>query len=147
MLELGAGEAYDYATTKPKDLGRFDAVFDTFGVGMEPYRRLLTEGGRMVSITVDLEHIVWSVLYVVATRMFGSRRVRFFRGAPTREVFDEIAARVDSGELRPVVDSIHRLSEAHRAHAAMEKPGTRGKHVIVLTDAAAGEGDAAVGTG
>lgn len=132
VRELGADEVIDYRTD-PADLGRYDVVLDTRGSTPAAYRRLLAPGGRMVGIAF---RSAADVGYVLASAVFGSRRVRFFSGNPTSELFADLTALVESGALRPVVDTVHPLSAVAEAHRALEAGGVRGKHVIkVITPA------------
>ncbi|MFC0862046.1 NAD(P)-dependent alcohol dehydrogenase [Sphaerimonospora cavernae] len=133
VRELGADEAFDYATTGAADLGPFDVVLDTVGTELSAYRRLLAPGGRMVSIAFDIDHAVPSISYILATTAFGSRRVRFFSGRPTHRLFADLTEYVERGALRPVVDAVHPLADIATAHRALEAGGVRGKRVIRIT--------------
>ncbi|ROP42429.1 NAD(P)-dependent alcohol dehydrogenase [Saccharothrix texasensis] len=126
VRELGADEAVDYRTD-PADLGRFDVVLDTYGSSPRTYRRLLGPGGRMVAIAF---RSAGDVGYLLASAVFGARRVRFFSGNPKSELFADLTALVESGAVRPVVDTVHPLAETAAAHRALEAGGVRGKHVI-----------------
>ncbi|MFJ2175739.1 NAD(P)-dependent alcohol dehydrogenase [Streptomyces sp. NPDC087851] len=130
VRELGAHDAFDYATTGPAGLGSFDVVLDTVGTGTGAYRRLLAPGGRMVSISFDADHPLASLSYILATTVFGSRRVRFFSGNPRHELFAELTRQVESGAVRPVVDTVFPLADIAGAHRALEAGGVRGKHVV-----------------
>ncbi|MFJ2216953.1 NAD(P)-dependent alcohol dehydrogenase [Streptomyces sp. NPDC101062] len=130
VRELGAHDAFDYATTGPAVLGSFDVVLDTVGTGTGAYRRLLAPGGRMVSISFDADHPLASLSYILATTVFGSRRVRFFSGNPRHELFAELTRQVESGAVRPVVDTVFPLADIAGAHRALEAGGVRGKHVV-----------------
>ncbi|MBB5627414.1 NADPH:quinone reductase-like Zn-dependent oxidoreductase [Sphaerisporangium krabiense] len=130
VRDLGADEVYDYATTGPSDLGRFDVVLDTAGTRLREFRRLLAPGGRMVTIAFDPDRIATSIAYIVASAVHGSRRVRFFSGDPRHALLADLTRLVESGALRPVVDTIRPLSEIAAAHRALESGGTRGKHII-----------------
>ncbi len=130
VRDLGAEEAFDYATTGPAGLGAFDVVLDTVGTGLDPYRRLLTSRGRMVSISFDPGHVLASAAYLLATTVFGPRRVRFFSGNPTHKLLSELTGYVESGALRPVVDTVFPLADIAGAHRALEVGGVRGKHVV-----------------
>ncbi|WP_436764422.1 NAD(P)-dependent alcohol dehydrogenase [Streptosporangium sp. V21-05] len=131
VRDLGAHEAFDYATTGPDDLGPFDVVLDTaIGTELGAFRRLLAPGGRMVSITFDSRHTLSSLSYILASTVFGPRRVRFFSGNPTHRLLADLTRLVESGDLRPVVDTIHPLAAIAEAHRALEAGGVRGKHVI-----------------
>lgn len=130
VRDLGAEEAFDYATTRPADLGPFDVVLDTVGTDLGSYRRLLTPTGRMVTIAFDIDNAVTSLSSIIASALFGSRRIRLFSGNPTHQLFADLTGYVESGALRPVVDTVHPLADIAKAHRAMESGGVRGKHVV-----------------
>ncbi|MFC6083183.1 NAD(P)-dependent alcohol dehydrogenase [Sphaerisporangium aureirubrum] len=130
VRDLGADEALDYATTGPADLAPFDVVFDSVGTEIGAYRRLLAPGGRMVSISFDTGRMVASLSYILASAVFGSRRVRFFSGNPTHRLFADLARYVETGALRPVVDTVYPLADIAKAHRALESGGVRGKYVV-----------------
>ncbi|MFC8226706.1 NAD(P)-dependent alcohol dehydrogenase [Streptomyces sp. NPDC057287] len=130
VRELGADEAHSYATTGPSDLGRFDVVLDTVGTEHRAFRKLLAPGGRMVSISFDIDHIAASLGYLLASTVHGRGRVRFFSGNPQHDLLAELARYVESGAIRPVVDTVHPLADIAAAHRALEAGGVRGKHVI-----------------
>ncbi|GAA3370816.1 NAD(P)-dependent alcohol dehydrogenase [Streptomyces antimycoticus] len=130
VRELGADEAHDYRTTGPADLGPFDAVLDTVGTELRAYRGLLSPGGRMVGIAFDADRPLSSVGSVLLSTVHGSRRVRSFTGNPLHQLFADLAAYVEKGAIRPVIDTVHPLSGVGEAHRAMEAGGVRGKHVI-----------------
>lgn len=128
--DLGADEALSYATTGPADLGRFDVVLDTAGTQHREFRRLLGPRGRMVAIAFDMKSPAPSLAYILASSVHGPRRVRFFSGNPRHGLFADLTRYVDSGALRPVVDTVHPLADIATAHRALERGGVRGKHVI-----------------
>ncbi|MFB8348106.1 NAD(P)-dependent alcohol dehydrogenase [Streptomyces niveus] len=129
---LGADEVLDHRTTRPCELGSFDVVLDTVGTQHRVFRRLLAPGGRMVAIAFDAEHIGTSVSYILASAVHGSRRVRFFSGNPRHDLFAELARMAETGDIRPVVDTVRPLAELGAAHAALEAGGVRGKHIIQI---------------
>lgn len=130
VRELGADEAHDYRTTGPAALGPFDAVLDTVGTELGAYRRLLAPGGRMVGIAFDTDRPLSSLGSILLSTVHGARRVRIFTGNPLHQLFADLAAYVENGAIRPVVDTVHPLSDIAQAHRAMEAGGVRGKHVI-----------------
>ncbi|MFE6185000.1 NAD(P)-dependent alcohol dehydrogenase [Streptomyces sp. NPDC056465] len=130
VRELGADEAHSYTTTGPSDLGRFDVVLDTVGTEHRAFRKLLAPGGRMVSISFDIDHIAASLGYLLASTVHGRGRVRFFSGNPQHDLLAELARYVESGAIRPVVDTVRPLADIAAAHRALEAGGVRGKHVI-----------------
>lgn len=130
VRELGAHDAFDYRAIRPAELGRFDVVLDTVGSGMEAYRRLLAPGGRMVAIAFDLDRAVRSLAHILVSGVYGPRRVRFFSGNPGHELFAELTRLVESGAVRPVLDTAYPLAGIAEAHRALESGGVRGKVVV-----------------
>ncbi|WP_405693097.1 NAD(P)-dependent alcohol dehydrogenase [Streptomyces sp. NBC_01185] len=130
VRELGADEAHSYTTTGPSDLDRFDVILDTVGTEHRAFRKLLAPGGRMVSIAFDIDHITASLGYLLASTVHGRGRVRFFSGNPQHDLLAELTRYVETGAIRPVVDTVHPLADIATAHRALEAGGVRGKHVI-----------------
>jgi NADPH:quinone reductase-like Zn-dependent oxidoreductase len=130
VRDLGADEVFDYASTTPADLGTFDVIADTVGTDIRAYRGLLTSSGRMVTIAPDANHLLASTSYIIASMVYGSKRVRFFSGNPTHKLLADLTAYVESGAMRPVVDTVHPLADIAAAHRALEAGGVRGKHVV-----------------
>lgn len=54
----------------------------------------------------------------------------FFSGNPRHALFVDLTRYVESGAIRPVVDTVHPLADIAGAHRALEAGGVRGKHVI-----------------
>ncbi|MEU9834643.1 NAD(P)-dependent alcohol dehydrogenase [Streptosporangium sp. NPDC048047] len=130
VRDLGAHEAYDYAAVAPADLGGFDVILDTAGTEHAAFRRLLTPSGRMVAIAFDQRRIAASLAYIAASAVHGRRRVRFFSGNPTTRLFTDLTRYVDSGAIRPVVDTVFPFEDIAQAHRTLEKGGVRGKVVV-----------------
>ena len=127
VRDLGADEVIDYRNTRPEDLGRFDVVLDvTTGGEQWRYRRLLAEGGRMVAIGLDADHLIRSFGYLAVSAVHGSRRVRFFRGNPDRALLSELARYAEIGAVRPVVDRVFGLDRITEAHRVLEAGGVHG---------------------
>jgi NADPH:quinone reductase-like Zn-dependent oxidoreductase len=125
---LGADDVLDYRTTSPSDLDRFDTILDTSGVNMADYRALLHPGGRMATTALDkLAQIARSAVYL-------SGRIRFFSVAPKTETFAYLTELVNSGKIKPVIDSVHPLAEIAEAHRAAENGGGRGKQSVSVVD-------------
>jgi len=123
LAELGADELIDYREERFEEKAReLDVIFD--GVGGETLRRswgLLKEGGRMVTIAADSE---------------GTKDERiekaFFIVEPKGGQLGEIAALLDSGELRACVDAEVPLERAAEAYAGRVERRGRGKIVLSL---------------
>ncbi|MFI7626366.1 NAD(P)-dependent alcohol dehydrogenase [Microbispora rosea] len=122
--------AIDHRTVTPSELGLFDVVLDTVGTDLRAFRRLLSPGGRMVTIAFDLTRLAASLGYIAASAVHGRGRVRFFSGNPARALFDDLAREVSEGRLRPAVDTCFPLEETAAAHRALEAGGVQGKYVV-----------------
>lgn len=127
---LGADVVHDYRTTPRARLGMYDVIFDAHGSDLLAFRRLLAPGGRMVSIAFDENAPARSLLSIAASTVFGPRRIRVFRGKPTRVDFQRLTAQVEREELHPVLDRVFPLARAAEAHAALEAHGVQGKVVV-----------------
>jgi NADPH:quinone reductase-like Zn-dependent oxidoreductase len=127
LRDLGAQQAFDYHTTDPRDLGRFDVILDPVSRNMRPYRRLLDPGGRMAAMAVASPG---AVAYLLASYVHGSRRVRFIQAPPTTARLTDLAGYVDAKSVVPVIDSDYPLEEIAAAHRSLERSGGFGKRVI-----------------
>ncbi|ACU36384.1 NAD(P)-dependent alcohol dehydrogenase [Actinosynnema pretiosum subsp. pretiosum] len=128
VRELGADEAVDYRTPLG-ELGTYDVVLDTFGDRPWAWRRLAGPNGRMVAVAF---RGVADVAYLAAAPLLPGRPLRFFSGNPGHALFADLTRYVESGAIRPVVDTVHPLERIADAHRALEAGGVRGKHVISL---------------
>ena len=124
VRSLGADAALDYHTHGPDQLGRFEVIVDLTGTRMGAYRKLLARHGRMVTTALD------GIGYILLSSIYGPRRVRAFSASPTARLLTDLTDCVERGDLKPVIDGVHRLSEISAAHAAMEAGGAQGKQVV-----------------
>ncbi|TXS32887.1 NADP-dependent oxidoreductase [Streptomyces sp. ms191] len=123
VRSLGADEVVDYRDVRFEDVvSDVDVVLD--GLGGETAERslkVLRAGGRLVTLpgpddvpaTPEGIHAQWMLV------------------EPDHLGLREIAALVEGGRLKPVVDTVLPLSEAAKAHSVGEQGRTTGK--IVLT--------------
>jgi NADPH:quinone reductase-like Zn-dependent oxidoreductase len=132
VLALGADEVFDYRTTHPRDLPKFDVVLDTVGTDLRAYRNLLTPAGRMVAVALDINHITRSISYLLAAKSLSPRRVHFFSGNPTTALFADLTHLTDSGAINPVVDKVFPLADIAKAHETLETTSVKGKLVIQI---------------
>ncbi len=146
VRSLGADEVVDYTAERfwerlpPQDL-----CIDAMG-GRER-RRLLEvtrRGGRIASINSDLAHAAprfgpyLGLLVSLATLLSFTVRALVTKGVRTSmvvrrsdgEALARIAALVESGAVRPVVDRVFDLDEIVEAHRYLESGRARGKVVI-----------------
>ncbi|MFE2235257.1 NADP-dependent oxidoreductase [Streptomyces sp. NPDC059442] len=123
VRSLGADEVVDYRDVRFEDVvADVDVVLD--GLGGETAERslkVLRAGGRLVTLpgpddvptTPEGVHAQWMLV------------------EPDHMGLREITALVESGRLKPVVDTVLPLAEAAKAHSVGEQGRTTGK--IVLT--------------
>ena len=129
LRDLGAEQAFDYHTTDPRDLGRFDVILDPVSRNMRRYRRLLAPGGRMAAMAIASPA---DVAYLLASRIHGSRRVRFIQAPPTTQLLTDLAGYVDAKSVVPVIEAVYPLDDIAAAHRSLEKSGGFGKRVIQI---------------
>lgn len=124
--ELGADVLVDRHTHDVGALGeRWDIVLDAAGtLPAATIRPLLRPGGVHVSVRpISLDALM--------PRRPGAARFAAVRTTPRSADLTRLAALVDRGELRVVLDSVHPLADAADAHRRAEG-GVRGKVVLTL---------------
>jgi NADPH:quinone reductase-like Zn-dependent oxidoreductase len=115
-LELGADEVLDPSGFDAA-VGSADLVFDT--VGGDLLSRSATaarEGARVVSVADDVPAATYFVV------------------EPSREQLIEITRLIDTGALRPAIDSVFPLVDARAAFERVMATGKRGKVVVRVAD-------------
>jgi NADPH:quinone reductase-like Zn-dependent oxidoreductase len=124
LVQLGADQVIDYHTERFEDVARgVDVVFD--GVGGETLQRsrdMLTPSSRLVTIAASSE-----------TTTDEQLKQAFFIVEPDAGQLQEIVGLLDSGHLRPVIDSVVPFEQAALAYAnlATRKRGY-GKMVVAV---------------
>jgi NADPH:quinone reductase-like Zn-dependent oxidoreductase len=122
VRQLGAEELMDYNTDySSQNTRRFDVVFDVVGGRtLEASWSLLKPGGRMVTIAAQSEQQT-------------EERVRqaFFIVEPNQKQLIDIAALLDSGRLKTVVDTTIPFSQAADAYTG-KLVGKRGRGKVVI---------------
>jgi NADPH:quinone reductase-like Zn-dependent oxidoreductase len=123
LRELGVDETIDYEKTRFEDVvHHVDVVFDTIGGDTQKRSwKVLKKGGMLVSIVAPPSE--------EEAAKHGVRKGYVFV-QPNASELSEIARLVDSGRLKPVVETVLPLSEARRAQEMNETGHTRGKIVL-----------------
>jgi NADPH:quinone reductase-like Zn-dependent oxidoreductase len=123
VMDLGAERVIDYrAVHFEEQVSGMDVVFDT--VGGDALQRswgVLKPEGRMITIAVESE-----------TSTEERVKQAFFIVEANREQLSRIGDLLESGELRPVVDSVLPLTQAAAAYTG-EAKGRRGRGRVVVT--------------
>jgi NADPH:quinone reductase-like Zn-dependent oxidoreductase len=120
---LGVDEVVDYQQKRFEDVVHdVDMVFDTMaGETQQRSWQVLKKGGILVSILGEPPE--------EEAAKHGVRRAFVFV-QPNAAQLTEIAALVDTGKLRPVVETVLPLSEARQAQDQSQSGHTRGKIVL-----------------
>lgn len=128
---LGAADVIDYRTQDFARPGRqWDVIVDA--VGTAPYRRavaVLPPGGRLVQVVAGLGAMVAGPF-----RSLVSGRKIISGTAPERaEDLAHLATLVQSGALRPVIDSRYPLDRIEQAHARVDTGRKVGSVVVTVS--------------
>jgi putative PIG3 family NAD(P)H quinone oxidoreductase len=149
-LDVGAAQAIDYkAQDFVEEVRRLtsgrgvDVVLDMVG-GDYLARNLLclAEEGRHVSIAVQrgakAELPIWQVMAKRLTLTGSTLRARdpAFKAALAAELRREVWPHLDSGRIRPVIDSTFPLEKAADAHRRMDSGAHVGKIVLTMGEGA-----------
>ncbi|GAB4208284.1 MAG: NADP-dependent oxidoreductase [Coleofasciculaceae cyanobacterium] len=127
VRELGVDEFIDYQSTQFETVVRdIDVVFDTIGGDtQERSFGVLRTGGFLVSI-VTFPAQETATKYGVQSTMLSVQ--------PNGTQLSEITELIDSGKLKPFVETVLPLSEARQAHEMSQSGRTRGKIVLQVVD-------------
>jgi NADPH:quinone reductase-like Zn-dependent oxidoreductase len=123
LRELGANEIIDYTSTRFEDvLHDIDIVLDTIGGDtMERSWSVLKKGGLLLSI--------FSPPSQEQAEVHGVRAI-FFIVQPDRAELIQIGNLVDTGRIRPVIETVLPLSEARQPFERALSGHTRGKIIL-----------------
>ncbi|GCE23775.1 NADP-dependent oxidoreductase [Dictyobacter kobayashii] len=127
LRDLGANEVIDYTSTRFEDaVNEVDMVLDMVGGDtQERSWQVLKKDGVLISVA--------SPPSVEQAKAHGVRSV-WFIVEPDRQQLLQIGQLIDSGKIRPIVDTVFPLSEGRQAYAQGAKGRTRGKIVLRVRD-------------
>lgn len=122
---FGAHEVLDGMNVGREALDPVDLVFDTVGGEvLERSTAIVRKSGRVVSVAEEPPEIQTDA--EIATT--------YFVVEPNREQLVELANIIDSGDLRPAIDSVFPLAEAQAAFERSMARGKSGKVVLRVFD-------------
>jgi NADPH:quinone reductase-like Zn-dependent oxidoreductase len=129
LHDLGADEVLDRHAVSVPQLGRrFDVALDCVDtLSTRELRRLLVAGGTAVSVNPGR-----GLVSPVMSALHGRRRVRPVLVAPSGEDLRTLAAMVDDGALRPVVERQVPLADLAAAQRENALGRAQGKTVVVV---------------
>lgn len=138
VQSLGADQTIDYKTEDFKKNGSAcDIVFDT--IGRESLARcsgILVPGGMYVSTVPAPENFVAAFTSTFRHAISkSSKRCAVVMVRPERTGLEAIAALVQQGQLKTVVDSVFPLHEAQKAHDLSRSKRARGKVILRIKGA------------
>ena len=127
VREFGADEVFDYQTTRFEDTVKgVDVVLDTQG-GETQQRswQVLKKGGILVA-TIGISSPEAAAEHGVQGKALAVH--------PDANQLAQIAALIDVGDLKPLIQSVLPLAEAARAHELSQAGHVRGKIVLNVRD-------------
>lgn len=128
LRELGAAEVIDYTTVPFENVMRdVDVVLDTIGADtQERSWSVLKPGGLLLSLVQPPSQ--------ESATAHGVRQQFVVGLPPAGDILNEIAALVETGQIKPVVSSVLPLQQIQQAHALVEGKHVRGKVVLKIGD-------------
>jgi NADPH:quinone reductase-like Zn-dependent oxidoreductase len=127
VSSLGAHRVIDYTHQRLEDdAGGFDLVVDTVGnLPLARCRPLLAPHGKLVAISTDLPTILASIV---------NPRLICGVAGESKAHLQTIAALIDSGQFRPVIDGTYPLDRIVAAHERVDGGHKTGEVVIGIGD-------------
>jgi NADPH:quinone reductase-like Zn-dependent oxidoreductase len=130
VRSLGADDHIDYAKSDFCDLAdraTFDVIMDAVGnAGYPRSKRALAPKGRLLLVVADL----WQMLATPWVNVTTKHRVLSGPSPETHEDVAELAAMVEAGQLRPVIDKTFAFDEIRAAHQRADSGRKRGNVVV-----------------
>lgn len=153
VKSLGADDVVDYTATRLEDAfeGRpFDAAFDTVGGDAATGAlRVVKKGGVVVSVAAlpeprtardlgqaTLVPVFWLASFALRRQAAENGvRYRYLFMHPSGSDLEDLAARIDAGAVRVVVDRVFPFAETHDAFAHLEAGRAKGKVLVRVAPA------------
>jgi NADPH:quinone reductase-like Zn-dependent oxidoreductase len=128
VFQLGADEIIDYQTTQFEDVVQpVDVVFDTVGGEVQERSwQVVKPGGILVSVVSPPPEEKAAAHQCRSAYVFIQ---------PRADWLTEMAQLIDSGQVKPIVETVLPLSQAAEAHKLSEGGHTRGKIVLQVATA------------
>lgn len=125
LRQLGSDEVIDYQSTRFEDVASgVDVVFDTIGGDtQERSFGVLKKGGFLVSAVSPPSEELTATHAVRGAKVFAK---------PNAARLEEVAALIDLGLVKPIVEKVLPLEEVRFGHELSQSGHTRGKIVLQL---------------
>ncbi len=128
--ELGADEIYSYNgdNTIP-NASQFDSIMDAWGMMKykEIYRLLRKDG-----VYASPLYMPWTIFAAIYVRLRYGRKMTSSNMRTLPEDYDELESLIETGNLKPLIESTYTLEKAAEAFDKAEFGKPRGKVVIKL---------------
>ena len=145
VKSLGADEVIDY-TTGPvvqqlKDNGTiFDLVVDNVGAPADLYRvssAFLRPEGKFIQVGIGMN--LSAAVQFISNKLssffsWGKREYIFVAGNASTATFEQLAAYMEQGKLRAIIDSTWEFSELPKAYEKLKTGRAKGKVVVHVKD-------------
>src|SRR6266566_7038968 len=127
LRELGANQIIDYTTTPFEEVVHdADVVLDTIGGDtLEHSYQVVKPGGVLVSVASPPS---------AEKAKAQSVRPVWFVVEPNREHLIQIGDLIDTGQIRPIIETVLPLSQARQAYEQGARGHTRGKIILRVED-------------
>lgn len=128
---LGADIALDYRKDNPfAQRDHFDAIFDVYGnQSFSKAQKALKPQGIYVN-TVPSLRILWDY----ARTRFSGKQAKMVLVRSNTEDLNELAAMVETGALKPVIDSVYEFDNYQDAFKRIESRHAKGKVVVKISE-------------
>ena len=133
VRSLGADEVIDYRREDFTKNGQtYDAIIDAVGkYAFRWGRRSIKPGGVYVTTDVGPRPLE-ALLFAIATRWVGLRRLKFAAGRKTRDDALYLKELVETGAYRPVIDRSFPMEQVADAHRYVEGWHKTGNMVLTI---------------
>ncbi|MDY7102594.1 MAG: NAD(P)-dependent alcohol dehydrogenase [Actinomycetota bacterium] len=134
LTALGAKHVVDHTVADPLDAeGRYDLIVDVVAHHrLRAYRAALAPGGSCALVGGATGLMLRAAIGGALPSRGSDRHVRLLVHRPNSDDLAELAAMIDAGDLRPVVDRRFPLADVPEAFRYYETGATVGKIVITL---------------
>ena len=134
VRSIGATHAIDYTRQDPVESGPYDVILQAAGTDSpRRLRRALAPGGTLVLCCGEGRlNGVGRILLATLLDPFVTERLKVFVTRENRADLLAVAAMLEDGRIRPVIDRTYPLAETTEAFRHLEAGHTRGKIVIAI---------------
>jgi NADPH:quinone reductase-like Zn-dependent oxidoreductase len=133
VQSMGADHVIDYTSQELSSRGiQYDLIIDTVGaLSLKQASALLSEKGRLLAVAGGIKELVQAPL----SAMGKGPKLIAGPATPSQKHLVEVAALLEAGTLRPVIDRRFALEEIVEAHRYVDQGHKQGSVIITLNHA------------